>query len=55
MTEIVRVGGMGLGALVLLGLAKVAGVVTFVKAARQRKRIQKLEGKEKKVPNKAGQ
>jgi len=44
---------MGLGALVMLGLAKVAGVVTFVKAARQKKRMQNLEGKEKKVTNKA--
>lgn len=34
-------GGMGLG-----GLAKVAGVVTFVKAAKQKKRIQNSEGKE---------
>lgn len=46
-------GGIGLGALIMLGLAKVAGVVTFVKAAKQKKRIQNLEGKEKKVTNKA--
>ena len=44
---------MGLEALILLGLAKVAGVATLVKAAKRKKHIRDEEGKKEKT-NKQG-
>ena len=42
---------MALETLILLGLAKVAGVVALVKATRRKKQIQNVEPKKKKAEN----